>query len=107
MDTVTVLMNTGEIATIAGPTKVQQEKLLEATVLHHGVTIIVVTTVLTLMEIGVAGIQPGMIMEFTLKTTVGEMSQVHTALLVLVAQIQQANGLKIVSKLEMIMIPQK
>jgi hypothetical protein len=108
MDTVIVMMNTGEIAIVAGTTKVQQEMLLEATVVRHGVTIIAVTIVLTLMEIGVAGIQPGMKMDLTIQTPAGEITMVHGAHLVLQVQMQQATGLKNELKLEMkTKVPQK
>jgi hypothetical protein len=82
---------------------VQQEKKVEATVVHHGVTIIAVTIVLTLMENGVAGIQPGMKMDLTTQTTAGEITMLNGAHLVLEVQTQQANGLKNVLKLEMSM----
>jgi hypothetical protein len=108
MDTVIVMMNTGEIAIVAGTTKVQQEKKVEATVVHHGATIIAVTIVLTIMETGVAGIQPGMKTDLTVQTTAGEITMVHGAHLVVEVQTQQATGLKNVSKLEMsTKVPQK
>jgi hypothetical protein len=57
MDSKNALIITGEIVIVIGHILMLMEKFLEVPVKPHGVTIITVTIVLTLMETGVVGKQ--------------------------------------------------
>jgi hypothetical protein len=108
MDTTLILMNTGVLVVAAGIIPMLQATLLEATAQAHGVILIAMTSVPTMMELSVTTAQQIMQMDHTLLPTVGETAQVTTVQLVLEVQMQQATGSKNVLKLETITrAPQK
>jgi hypothetical protein len=102
MDTLLILMNTGVPAIVAGIIPMLQAFLLEATAQAHGVILIAMTSVPTMMVLTVTTAQHITLMDHTLLTAVGEIAQENTAQLVLEVKMQQATGSKIVLKLEVI-----